>query len=72
MDEETPLQGGNGQLFFCHPKRTPFRLVMLAVIALICFGSYFSVDEIQNLGPQWTSTANPFVRKGDADCIRVS
>lgn len=62
MDEEALLNGGNKNLFCCHPKRTPFRLLMLFVIAMICFGSYFSVDEIQNLGPLWTNTASKYVR----------
>jgi MFS family permease len=35
-------------------------MLMLVVIALICFGSYFSVDEIQNLGPLWTNTASKY------------
>lgn len=64
MDEEALLEGSQGKMFFCHPKRTPFRMVMLVVIAMICFGSYFSVDEIQNLGPLWTNAASKYVRSG--------
>ena len=63
MDEETLLNGRPKELFCCHPNTTPFRMLMLLVIALICFGSYFSVDEIQNLSPLWTNTASKYVRE---------
>ena len=68
MDEEQLLNGRPRELFCCHPKTTPFRMLMLLVIALICFGSYFSVDEIQNLAPLWTNTANKFVRGRQKSC----
>jgi MFS family permease len=34
----------------CHPSRRLYRYIVLACIAFICFGSYFSLDEIQPLG----------------------
>lgn len=72
MDEVALLAERPKELFFCHPKRTPFRLLMLLVISLICFGSYFSVDEIQNLGPLWTNTASKYVRPSPKSSINCS
>lgn len=46
---------------------TGFRLLMLGVIAMICFGTYFSYDEISPFESLWTTnvtangTANPDV-----------
>jgi hypothetical protein len=34
----------------CHPSRRLYRYLVLACIMFICFGSYFSLDEIQPLG----------------------
>ena len=32
---------------FFHPTRRFYRYTVLAVVSLICFGSYFAFDEIQ-------------------------
>jgi hypothetical protein len=37
------------QVGFFHPTRRFYRYTVLAVVSLICFGSYFAFDEIQPL-----------------------
>jgi hypothetical protein len=47
MSEQKPLLGANG-------KQAPpmlFAFAVLGVLSLLCFGSYFAYDSIQNLGP---------------------
>lgn len=53
MDQ--PLLGSGKKQGCCHFNSLPFRILMLAFISLICFGSYFSVDEIQPFSNWWTS-----------------
>jgi hypothetical protein len=46
----------------CSPGSTPFRFLMLLIISLVCFGSYFSYDEIQPLKSNWIDPTSPDVR----------
>lgn len=55
--EKTPLVNpvyndfGDEKKGAFHPTGAPFRWVILLVISLICFGSYFTYDEIEPLEP---------------------
>lgn len=56
MDDQKPLLGARQQ------PPLWLRFLMLFFISMICYGSYFSYDEIQGFENNWTNQTDPWVR----------